>query len=108
MSVFEGIVYHSVCLDPSNPQRPTLEVEAVLRDGDVDEGPVLLPWADFVYMVGVETARRCFDRFVADDRIVHPLGVAPLAFPIWTAGDITVRSRERPPPSHQGARTRRR
>ena len=38
MSVFEGIVYHSACLDPSNPERPTLEVDAVLREGDVDEG----------------------------------------------------------------------
>jgi hypothetical protein len=91
MSVFEGIVYHSVCLDPSNPHRPTLEVEAVVRDGDVDDGPVLLPWPDFVFMVGEETARRCYDGFAADDRIVDHLGVKHLAFPLWTAGDITVR-----------------
>ena len=90
MSVFEGIVYHSVCLDPSNPQRPTLEVEAVIRDGDVDEGPVLLPWADFVFMVGERgRAERCFRTFAADDRIVEHLGVKHLAFPLWTAGDIT-------------------
>ncbi len=91
MSVFEGIVYHSACLDPSNPERPTLEVDAVLRDGDVDEGPVLLPWADFVYMVGVDVAKRCFARFADEDRIVVHLGVKHLAFPMWTAGDITLR-----------------
>ncbi|WP_436794897.1 hypothetical protein [Actinospongicola halichondriae] len=91
MSVFEGIVYHSVCLDPSHPERPTLEVEAVLRDGDVDDGPVLLPWADFVYMVGTDVARRCFADFADDDRIVDHLGVKHLAFPLWTAGDITRR-----------------
>lgn len=91
MSVFEGIVYHSVCLDPTNPLRPTLEVEAVVRDGDVDEGPVLLPWADFVFMVGAETARQCFDVFAAEDRIVDHLGVKHLAFPLWTPGDMVFR-----------------
>ncbi len=91
MSVFEGIVYHSVCLDATNPERPTLEVEAVLRDGDVDDGPVLLPWADFVYMVGADIARRCFATFADADRIVDHLGVKHLAFPLWTAGEITRR-----------------
>ena len=91
MSVFEGIVYHSVCLDPSNPMRPTLEIEAVVRDGDVDDGPVLLPWADFVYMVGEATARECFAAFTQDGRIVEHLGVKHLAFPLWTAGEMTLR-----------------
>lgn len=91
MSVFEGIVYHCVCLDPSNPMRPTLEVEAVLREGDVDEGPILLPWGDFVYMVGLTVAQECFAEFARADRIVDHLGVKHLAFPIWTAGDIIVR-----------------
>lgn len=91
MSVFEGIVYHCVCLDPSNPSRPTLEIEAVVHDGDVDQGPVLLPWADFAYMVGEEAARECFATFARDDRIVEHLGVKHLTFPLWTAGDMTVR-----------------
>lgn len=90
MSVFEGIVYHSVCLDESNPQRPTLEVDAVVRAGDVDEGPVLLPWPDFVFMVGEAVARRCYATFAEDERIVDHLGVKHLAFPLWTAGDITM------------------
>lgn len=91
MSVFEGIVYHCVCLDPTNPMRPTLEIEAVVRDGDVDDGPVLVPWADFVYMVGELTARECLASFAADDRIVEHLGVKHLAFPLWTAGEMTLR-----------------
>ena len=77
MSVFEGIVYHSACLDPSNPERPTLEVDAVLRDGDVDGGPVLLPWADFVYMVGADVAKRCFARFADEGRIVFSVDARP-------------------------------
>ena len=91
MSVFEGIVYHSVCLDPSHPERPSLEVEAVVREGDVDEGPVLLPWPDYVFMVGEDVARRCYRDFEAGGRIVDHLGVKHLAFPLWTAGEITVR-----------------
>ncbi len=91
MSVFEGIVYHAACLDPSKPSRPTLEVDAVIRDGDVDQGPILLPWADFVFMVGEQTASRCFRSFADADRIVDHLGVKHLAFPLWTAGDITRR-----------------
>ena len=56
LSVFEHVVYHSACVDPSNPSRPTLEVEAVVREGDVDDGPILLPWADFVVMAGKPAA----------------------------------------------------
>ena len=88
MSVFEGIVYHSTCLDPSNPKRPTLEIDAVVRDGDVDEGPVLLPWADFVFMVGKSVADRCYPDFEAQGRIVEYLDVKHQSIPLWTAGDI--------------------
>lgn len=91
MSVFEGVVYHSACLDPSNPAKPTLEVDAVIRDGDVDDGPILLPWADFVFMVGTRVANRCYKDFAEAGRIVDHLGVSHLAFPMWTAGDIIVR-----------------
>lgn len=90
LSVFEHIVYHSACLDPSNPSKPTLEVDAVVRDGDVDDGPILLPWADFVFMVGKDVADGCYRDFDAAGRIVEHLGVKHLAFPLWTAGDITL------------------
>jgi len=90
LSVFEHVVYHSACLDPSNPGTPTLEVDAVVRDGDVDGGPILLPWADFVFMVGKPVADRCYRDFDEAGRIVDHLGVKHLAFPLWTAGDITL------------------
>lgn len=89
LSVFEHVVYHSACVDPSNPARPTLEVDAVVREGDVDDGPILLPWADFVFMVGKDVADRCYREFVEAGRIVDHLGVSHLAFPLWTAGEIT-------------------
>ena len=91
MSVFEGVVYHCTCLDSSNPMRPSLEVEAVVRDGDVDAGPLLLPWPDFVFMVGPEMAARCLVEFRRQDRMVDFLGVPHLAFTLWTAGEITQR-----------------
>jgi len=90
LSVFEHIVYHSACLDPSNPASPTLEVDAVVRDGDVGDGPILLPWADFVLMAGKPVADRCYPDFERAGRIVEHLGVKHLAFPLWTAGDITL------------------
>jgi hypothetical protein len=91
MSVFEGVVYHSWCVDPTNPCRPTLEVDAVVGDGDLDVGPVLLPWADYVYMVGLHQARQCRGVFEDGGRIVQFLGVSHLSFPLWTPGDIVYR-----------------
>lgn len=84
-------MYHSACIDASNPSRPVLEVDAVLREGDADDGPILLPWADFVVMVGKETADACRPGFEAAGRIVGHLDVAHLAFPMWTAGDVILR-----------------
>jgi len=89
LSVFEHVVYHSACVDPSNPSRPTLEVDAVVRAGDVGDGPILLPWADFVFMVGKPVADRCYRGFDEAGRIVDHLGVKHLAFPLWTPGEIT-------------------
>lgn len=90
LSVFEGVVYHSSLIDPRQPCRPTLEVEAVLRRGDADAGPLLLPVPEYVLMAGgVETARPCLDRLSAQGRIVDHLDVAHVAFPTWTPVDIT-------------------
>ncbi|HEX7131719.1 MAG TPA: hypothetical protein VF228_04055 [Iamia sp.] len=92
-SVFEGVVYHCAVLDRAHPCRPTLEVEAVLRAGDADEGPILLPLADYVFMAGgPEVARPCVDQLAARGRIVDHLGAPHLAFPTWTPIDIA------PPP----------
>ena len=87
ISVFEGVIYHCWCADPSNPCRPTLEVDAVLREGDADAtaGPLLLTVADYMAMVGnVDQARSCLDELKSRGRIVERQGAAHLAFPTWT------------------------
>ena len=87
LSVFEGVVYHCWPMDRTNPCRPTLEVEAVLRRGDADElsGPLLVTVADYIAMVGsVEAARPCLEGFRAKGRIVRRLDTDHLAFPIWS------------------------
>lgn len=90
LSVFERVVYHCAVADPSHPCRPTLEVEAVLREGDADDGPLLLSLAEYVVMAGgPEVARPCLDQLAARGRIVSHLGVDHIAFPTWTPVDIT-------------------
>jgi len=77
-------VYHCALVDGTNPCRPTLEVDAVIRDGDAD-GPLLLPLADYVTLAGgADAVRPCLTRFREAGRIVDHLGVAHLAFPFWT------------------------
>ncbi|MEJ5254556.1 MAG: hypothetical protein WHS89_04330 [Acidimicrobiales bacterium] len=86
-SVFEGVVYHCWCVDATNPCRPTLEVDALLREGDADAttGPLLLTVADYIAMVGsLERARPCLEELRSRNRIVERLGVAHIAFPTWT------------------------
>ena len=87
LSVFEGVVYHCWCTDPSNPCRPTLEVEAVLRpgDADADSGPLLLSVADYLTMLGSSpAATACLDELKAKGRVVDHLDVPHLSFPTWT------------------------
>src|SRR5688500_9394369 len=52
LSVFEGIVYHCVCVDAARPCKPTLEVDARTMEGDLDAGPLLVTVADYARMVG--------------------------------------------------------
>jgi hypothetical protein len=85
LSVFEGIVYHCWPVDRSHPCKPTLEVEAVLRDGDADAGPLLVAVPDYIAMVGdLATARPCLEELAERGRIVDHLGVAHIAFPLWS------------------------
>lgn len=90
LSVFEGIVYHCWPVDRTHPCRPTLEVDAVLREGDADAGagPLLVAVPDYIAMVGgIATARPCLDELAAKGRIVEHLGVAHIAFPLWSRVD---------------------
>jgi hypothetical protein len=90
LSVFEGVVYHCALIDPARPCRPTLEVAALLRAGDADAGagPLLLPVADYIAMLGIETAAPCLEELAAKGRVVQHLEVDHLTFPTWTpAGD---------------------
>ena len=87
LSVFEGVVYHCWPVDPTNPGRPVLEVEAVLREGDADatSGPLLLTVADYVAMVGgIDQARPHLRELDRQGRIVDHLGVQHISFPMWT------------------------
>jgi len=87
LSVFEGVVYHCWCVDPSQPCRPTLEVDALLRPGDADaeSGPLLLSVADYVPMAGgPEVAGPCLDQLAEQGRLVDHLGVTHISFPMWT------------------------
>lgn len=85
LSVFEGVVYHCWCVDASHPERPTLEVEALLRPGDADatSGPLLLPVADYLTMGGAAAAS-ALEHFRAKGRLVDHLGVPHITFPTWT------------------------
>ena len=85
-SVFEGVVYHCSPLDLTHPCRPTLEVDALLRPGDADAeaGPILLPVADYIRMLGIDVARPCLEELAARGRIVQRLDVDHIAFPTWT------------------------
>ena len=79
LSVFEGIIYHCAVLDPSNPCRPHLDVEAVLREGDADAeaGPLLLSVAEYMVMVGdTATARSCLQQLDERGRVVEQHGRA--------------------------------
>ena len=82
-SVFEGVVYHCDAVDRSHPCRPTLEVDAILRPGDADSGPLMVTAADFIRMAGPD-ARRCLKELDAKGRVVTHLGIRHVTFPTWT------------------------
>jgi hypothetical protein len=90
MAVFEGVVYQAVVVESSRPCNPTLEVDAVLRPGDADVGPILLSVAEYVTMAGgPAVARRCLQKLRDQGRIVDHLGVAHIAFPFWEPIDVS-------------------
>jgi hypothetical protein len=84
LSVFEGIVYHCHAVDTANPCRPTLEVDALTREGDLDQGPLLVTVADYARMVGNDVAGPCLEELRRKRRLVDHMGVLHVAFPTWT------------------------
>lgn len=87
LSVFEGVVYHCWPVDLTNPGRPVLEVDALLREGDADasSGPLLLSVADYITMVGgLDQARPYLRELQAQGRIVLHLDAEHISFPMWT------------------------
>ena len=87
LSVFEGVVYHCYAVDDSNPCRPTLEVDALTRPGDLDAGPLLITVADYMRMAGIDTAKASLPELKRKGRIVEHLGVQHVSFPTWTNVD---------------------
>jgi len=82
-AVFERVVYNCFVSDPSRPERPILEMDALLRDGDAD-GPVLLPVPQFMALVGgPDVAEPILRALSAKGRVVRHQDVAHLAFPTW-------------------------
>lgn len=85
LSVTDGVVYHCWCPDPSNPCRPTLEVDARTLPGDLDQGPLLVSVADWMVLAGGrQVCGHCLAELRRKGRIVSHLGVPYLAFPTWT------------------------
>lgn len=83
LSVFEGVIYHSVVVDDTSPCRPTLEVDAVVRPGDIDSGPLHLPLAEYLVMAG-DAGRSCLPELRRKGRVVEHLDVPHLVFSTWT------------------------
>ena len=82
-AVFERVIYNCFVTDPSRPEHPVLEMDALLRDGDAD-GPVLLPVPQFMAIVGgPAVAEPMLRRLSAQGRVVRHQGVAHLSFPTW-------------------------
>jgi len=84
LSVFEGVVYHCYALDAAHPGRPTLEVDARTRPGDLDQGPLLVTIDDWARMVGDrDRAKACLGELRARGRLVDHQGVLHVSFATW-------------------------
>jgi len=81
-SVFERVVYHCSCPDPSDPGRLVLEVDALLRPGDAD-GPLLVTVADYKRMAGFAAADEHLPALRTAGRTDWRDGVEYLVFPVW-------------------------
>ncbi len=89
IAVFEQVVYNCFAVDLSRPDHPVLEVDALLRPGDADNGPILLPVPTYVALLGgAEQARPHLRSLQQRGRIVSHQEISHIAFPFWEpAGD---------------------
>jgi hypothetical protein len=87
IAVFERVVYNCFVVDPARPERPVLEVDALLRDGDAD-GPILLPVPQYMALVGgAAEARPHLQALSGQGRLVEHQGLMHLSFPTWRTVD---------------------
>lgn len=83
VAVFERVIHQCVVVDPGRPERPVLEVDAILREGDAD-GPLLLPVPTFMALVGGPDAAEPILRSLhRSGRIVSHDELGHVAFPMW-------------------------
>jgi hypothetical protein len=88
IAVFESVIYNCYVVDASRPERPLLEVDALLRPGDADEGPLLLPVPTYMALVGgPELAEPYLRALSSRGRLVDRQGVKHLSFPTWEPVD---------------------
>jgi len=88
IAVFESVIYNCVAVDLARPEHPILEVDAVLRPGDADEGPLLLPVPSYMALVGGPAAAEPYlSALDQRGRIVAHQGIAHIAFPFWEPVD---------------------
>lgn len=87
MAVFERVVYQCQALSLDRPERPVLEVDAILRDGDAD-GELLLPVPTFMALLGgPDHAADALQQLSVAGRLVDHQEVAHIRFPIWSTVD---------------------
>lgn len=83
LAVFERVVHQCHALSLERPERPVLEVDAILREGDAD-GELLLPVPTFMALLGgPELAESALRRLSETGRVIDHQDVAHIRFPIW-------------------------
>jgi hypothetical protein len=88
------VVYHCYALSSDSPCRPVLEVDARTMPGDLDAGPLLVTWADYARMAGIDAARRCSPELSRRGRLVRHQGVMHVSFPTWTSVEDSASAEE--------------
>jgi hypothetical protein len=84
IAVFESVIYNCYLVDAARPERPVLEVDALLRPGDADSGPLLLPVPTYMALLGgPEVADPYLRTLSARGRLVDRQGVSHISFPTW-------------------------